>query len=240
MALRPVARRAVPDQVFEQLLVEMIEGGLGAGDKLPSERELAETLRVSRAAVREALQRMTQTRLVEVRHGGATTVRDFRRAAGLDLLGSLLFRDGSVDPAVVRSILEARLAIGPAVAALAADRRPPGIGDQLGHAVAALSADDDPVRRQLAALTFWDVVVDAADSIVFRLMFNSLRATYEPAIVALATLMSTEVNQLDAYRSVARAITAGDAEAARSAAEELLRPTTTALLSAFAELEPPR
>ena len=240
MTLRPVARRAVPDQVFEQLLDEVIAGGLGPGDRLPSERELADTLGVSRAAVREALQRMTQTRLVDVRHGGATTVRDIRRAAGLDLLGTLLFRDGSVDLAVVRSILEARLAIGPAVAALAANRRPVGIGDQLDDAVAVLEADDDPVRRQLAALTFWDVVVDAADSIVFRLMFNSLRATYEPSIEALAALMSIEVNQLDAYRSVARAIIAGDAEAASSAAEELLRPTTTALLSAFAELEPQR
>ena len=240
MTLRPVARRAVPDQVFEQLLVEVIEGGLGPGDRLPSERELAETLGVSRAAVREALQRMTQTRLVDVRHGGATTVRDFRRAAGLDLLGTLLFRDGSVDPAVVRSILEARLAIGPAMAALAASRRPAGVDDQLTHALAALAADEDPVRRQLAALAFWDVIVDAADSIVFRLMFNSLRATYEPAIEALAALMSIEVNQLDAYRGVARAIIRGDAEAARSAAEELLRPTTTALLSVFAELEPLR
>ena len=240
MALRPVARRAVPDQVFEQLLVEVIDGGLAPGAKLPSERELAETLGVSRAAVREALQRMTQTRLVEVRHGGASTVRDFRRAAGLDLLGTLLFRDGSVDPAVARSILEARLAIGPAVAALAASRRPAGIGDQLDHAVEALAADDDPVRRQLAALTFWDVVVDAADSIVFRLMFNSLRATYEPAIEVLATLMSIEVNQLDAYRSVAREIAAGDAEAARAAAHALLQPTTSALLTAFTELGEPR
>ena len=46
---------------------------------LPSERRLAEVLGVSRPAVREALQRMAQTRLLDVRHGGATTVRDFRQ-----------------------------------------------------------------------------------------------------------------------------------------------------------------
>ena len=42
------------------------------------------------------------------------------------------------------------------------------------------------VERQLHALEFWDQVVDAADSLVFRLMFNSLRAAYEPALEALA------------------------------------------------------
>jgi DNA-binding FadR family transcriptional regulator len=240
MALRPVARRAVPDQVFEQLLVEVIDGGLRPGEALPSERELAETLGVSRAAVREALQRLTQTRLVEVRHGGSTKVRDFRRAAGLDLLGSLLVRDGSIDPAVARSILEARLAVGPAVASLAAQRRPHGIESQMTRALDALAAEREPVGWQLAALAFWDVVVDAADSIVFQLMFNSLRATYEPTIEVLAALMSGELDQLAAYRALADAIVTGDPSSARAAAEEVLAPSTQALLSAFAELEKDR
>jgi GntR family transcriptional regulator, transcriptional repressor for pyruvate dehydrogenase complex len=96
MPLQPVSRRSVPDDVFEQVLGEVVSGALGPGEALPSERRLAEVLGVSRPAVREALQRMTQTRLVEVRHGGATTVRDFRRYAGLDLLPSLLVRGGSV------------------------------------------------------------------------------------------------------------------------------------------------
>ena len=48
MALHRVARRLVPDDVFEQLLDEVVEGELAAGDSLPSERRLAEVLGVSR------------------------------------------------------------------------------------------------------------------------------------------------------------------------------------------------
>ena len=84
MPLQPVQRRSVPDEVFDQVLSEVVDGEIGAGQPLPSERRLAEVLGVSRPAVREALQRMAATRLVEVRHGGATTVRDFKRYAGLD------------------------------------------------------------------------------------------------------------------------------------------------------------
>src|SRR6266508_5323078 len=109
MALQPVARRSVPDEVFEQNVADVVDGELAPGETLPSERRLAEVLRVSRPAVREALQRMAQAGLVEVRQGDATTVRDFRRHAGLDLLPSLLVRGGELDFSVVRSILETRL-----------------------------------------------------------------------------------------------------------------------------------
>lgn len=237
MALRPVARRLVPDEVFDQILSEVVDGEIAAGESLPSERRLAEVLGVSRPAVREALSRMAQARLVDVRHGGATTVREFRRAAGLDLLPRLLVRNGDLDVAVARSILEARLAIAPEVASLAGERGTDTLPGVLDEAIASLEAAEDPVARQRAALTFWDHVVDAADSVVFRLMFNSLRAAYEPAIEALAVLMEAEVSQIDAYRAVRDALAAHDPGAARAAAENLLRPATHGLISAIHDLE---
>jgi len=237
MPLQPVNRRSVPDEVFDQVLSEVVDGGIGAGEALPSERRLAEVLGVSRPAVREALQRMAQTRLLDVRHGGATTVRDFRRYAGLDLLPRLLVRRGELDPAVARSILEARLVVGPGVAALAAERGGPALEVLLTETLDALGGTDDGVQRQLHALAFWDHVVDAADSMVFRLMFNNLRAAYEPALEALAPLMAEEVDQVGAYRLLTAAIGAGDPETARAAADRVLRPATTSLLAALEALE---
>ena len=237
MPLQPVHRRSVPDEVFDQVLAEVVDGEIGAGQPLPSERRLAEVLGVSRPAVREALQRMAATRLVEVRHGGATTVRDFKRNAGLDLLPRLLVRKGDLDPEVARSVLEARLAVGPAVAALAAGRNGPPISAVLHVVVDRLASTDDDVERQVLALEFWDHLVDSADSMVFRLMFNSLRAAYEPALEALAPLMAEEVGQVDAYRLLASALGSGDPETARAAADRVLRPATESLLSALAALE---
>ena len=237
MQLHPITRRSVPDEVFDQVLAEVVDGGLEAGEALPSERRLAEVLGVSRPAVREALQRMAQTRLVEVRHGGSTTVRDFRRHAGLDLLPRLLVRGGALDGAVARSILEARLVVGPGVAALAAQRGGPALVATLTEVVDALATTDDDVERQVQALAFWDVVVDAADSLTFRLMFNSLRAAYEPALEALAPLMAEEVGQVGAYRVLTAAIGEGDPDTARAAADRVLRPATTSLLHALASLD---
>jgi GntR family transcriptional regulator, transcriptional repressor for pyruvate dehydrogenase complex len=236
VALEPVNRRSVPEDVFEQIVAEVLSGGMRPGECLPSERRLAEVLGVSRPAVREALKRLTAAGLVQVRHGDATTVRDFRRHAGLDLLPRLLLRDGRLDVSVVRSILETRLHNGPKVAELAARRRPAHLAGLLDESVRELEAEKDPVARQRIALTFWDHVVDGADSIAFRLMYNTLRATYEPALPALAALMAAEVGRPEAHRAVADAIADRDPRRAEQAARELLEPATTAMIAAITSL----
>lgn len=240
MALQPVSRRSVPEDVFEQILAEVLSGEMAPGESLPSERRLAEVLGVSRPAVREALKRVAAAGLVEVRQGDATTVRDFRRHAGLDLLPRLLIRGGELDVGVVRSILEARLHNGPQVARLAAERRPAELIGLLDDTVTALENDADPVGQQRHALAFWDHVVDGADSIVFRLMFNTLRAAYEPTLPALATMMAAEVGQGPSYRKLAAAIETGDPVAAEAAARQLLEPATEALRSALDAMEESR
>ncbi|AEV75422.1 transcriptional regulator [Mycolicibacterium rhodesiae NBB3] len=237
MALQPVNRRSVPEDVFEQIVAEVLSGEMKPGESLPSERRLAEVLGVSRPAVREALKRLTAAGLVEVRQGDATTVRDFRRHAGLDLLPRLLIRAGELDVSVVRSILETRLHNGPKVAELAAARRGPELAALLDDALCALADENDPVEQQRCALAFWDRIVDGADSIAFRLMYNTLRATYEPALPALAAVMADEVGRPQAYRELADAIAAGDPTRARAAAHDLLEPATTALLVALDDLE---
>ncbi len=237
MALKPVNRRSVPEDVFEQIVAEVLSGQMRPGEPLPSERKLADVLGVSRPAVREALKRLTAAGLVEVRQGDATTVRDFRRHAGLDLLPRLLIRSGELDVSVVRSILETRLHNGPKVAELAARRRDPQLAEMLDAALRALADENDPVEQQRCALTFWDHIVDGADSIAFRLMYNTLRAAYEPALPALAGVMADEVGRPTAYRDVADAIAAGDPARARKAAHDLLEPATTAFLAALDDLE---
>jgi DNA-binding FadR family transcriptional regulator len=237
MALQPVSRRSVPEDVFEQIVAEVLSGDMQPGQPLPSERRLAEVLGVSRPAVREAIKRLTEAGLVEVRHGDATTIRDFRRHAGLDLLPRLLIRSGEVDLAVVRSILETRLHNGPKVAELAAGRSDGHIADLLDASIDALAAEADPVQRQRHALVFWDHVVDGADSIAFRLMYNTLRATYEPALQALAVMMADEVGNPGVYRRIAAAIRTGDPGGARDAARELLEPSTLALFAALESVE---
>ncbi|RJQ68030.1 FadR family transcriptional regulator [Pseudonocardiaceae bacterium YIM PH 21723] len=238
MEFQRVSRKSVPDEVFEQLMAQMVSGKLAPGDSLPSERRLAELLGVSRPAVREALQRLAQSGLVDVRQGGATTVQDYRQIGGLDLLPRLLVQpDGEFNWRVGRSIVETRLQLGPNIAELAARRRTPELEPQLAAVVGRIGDAADEVERARAAVDYWDLLVDAADSIVYRLLYNGLRAAYEPVLESLGSLMSAEVDQVDLYQGLADVIVAGYEEAARRAATELLTPATEMFLTVFQQLE---
>jgi GntR family transcriptional regulator, transcriptional repressor for pyruvate dehydrogenase complex len=233
VALQPVTRRSVPEEVFEQIAADVLSGEMQPGEALPSERQLADVLGVSRPAVREGLKRLSSAGLVEVRHGGLTTVRDFRRHAGLDLLPRLLFRNGDLDTTVFRSILEARLRIGPKVAELAAERHGPELEKALGDSLRTLEREDDLLEWQRVALEFWEPVVDGAASIVYRLMYNAFRDAYEPALAVLAGKMTAEVKRPDAYRKLADAICSGNADGAKKAAEHVLELANAALLASI-------
>jgi DNA-binding FadR family transcriptional regulator len=134
-------------------------------------------------------------------------------------------------------VVEARAHIGPKVAELAAMR---ASDEQIAAARAAASAladTADPIAQQAVALDFWDAVVDGADSIAFRLMYNTMRAAYEPALPALAVALSGEVGNAVAYQALVDAIAAHDPTSSARAATTLLEPATTTLLSAFGEME---
>src|SRR3981081_289646 len=115
----PVVRASVPDLVFAELREAICSGRYAPGERLPTQRTLAAEIGVNLAAVREALGRLEQLRLVEVRHGDATRVLDWRRSGGLEALASL----GSIDETTVTSLFEARGLLLIEAARLAAVRR---------------------------------------------------------------------------------------------------------------------
>ena len=65
----------------------VLDGRVPLGVRLPAERELAARFGVNRHAVREAVKRLEQVRLVRVAQSTDTRVADWRRHAGLDVPG---------------------------------------------------------------------------------------------------------------------------------------------------------
>jgi GntR family transcriptional regulator, transcriptional repressor for pyruvate dehydrogenase complex len=239
MTFQPVRRRSVPDEVFDQLVDDIVGGELAPGASLPSERRLAEELGASRPTVREALQRLAQAGLIDVRQGGVTTVRDFRRSAGLDLLPRLMDREGEPDLELVRSIVEVRAEIAPNVARRCAARRPASIVDDLESLLERMAdQQEDPAALQLTAHELWHTLVDGTGNMVDRLLFNALEAAYLPALEMLTGVMADEVRDLHGYRRLVRAIREEDADVAAQAAAAIVDRGTTRGLELLERLRP--
>ena len=72
-------------------------GRYAPGERLPTQRALAAELGVNMASVREGIKRLEQLQLVEVRHGDAMRVRDWRAHGGLDVLVHALGGGAALD-----------------------------------------------------------------------------------------------------------------------------------------------
>ncbi|ANZ40892.1 GntR family transcriptional regulator [Lentzea guizhouensis] len=115
-ALRPMVKSRLYEQVLERLRAYVAEAGLKAGDKLPAERDLAASLGVSRASVKQAIVVLEVQGLVEARHGGGTyLVRDTLDVEPVEQLVERRKR--------LPDVLEAREAMETKLAELAAERR---------------------------------------------------------------------------------------------------------------------
>jgi DNA-binding FadR family transcriptional regulator len=234
MPLQPVQRTSVAGAVFDQLSDEIVSGRMAPGEALPPERELTERLGVNRQAVREALQRLDQLGLVEIRHGGSTRVRDFREAGGPELLVLLLLgQDGTLDAGVVRSIFELRAAVAADAARLAAARAVPGTVRALEEAAEAIGTAQTSVEALAASERFWALVIGGADNVAYRLLHNSLERVYDPIRDQVASLIADELDDAAGHRKVAVAIAKGQERAAEVAARKVLARGTEAVVIAM-------
>ena len=201
--------------MYEHLRAEILAGA----ETLPSERRLSEDLGASRHAVREALKRLQQSGLIRISHGGATKVRDWRRHGGLELL--LELDELPAGLGIERAVMEMRASIGADAARRAASRATAVQRAELEARAEMLAAERDLDARNTIYETFWDLIIDAADNLAYRLALNTLVAGQN--VVALdAARVAAEIRDGDAARHLAREIAHARTDEAFAAARELL------------------
>ena len=91
MKIQPIQKINAVEQVFEQLQGLLIDGTWRAGDKLPSENELAETVGVSRMTIRQSMQKLKALGLIETRTGSGSYVRELNPEDSLNELIPLMY-----------------------------------------------------------------------------------------------------------------------------------------------------
>jgi len=205
-------------RLHASLRADILSGRLEPGDALPSERRLSEDFGLSRHVVREALKRLQQAGLVAISQGGATRVRDWRHHGGLELL---LEGDVPEELNAPRAAMEMRAAIGADAARLAARRADPAMRALIVARAEQLAAVSDLDARNAHYEVLWDLVVDAADNIAYRLALTTLVERQRVALVDAGTV-AAELRDTDAIRALAAAIAEGRSDDAHALARELL------------------
>ena len=224
-----LTRTSLPDQVFHRLVSDVLAGRYAPGERLPTQRALAAELGVNMASVREGVKRLEQLGLVEVRHGDAMRVLDWRLHGGPDVLVHLIARAGSLDVEMVRAVMEARRLLLAESGRLAAGRRSEEQAALLASLAEQLAAASDPDAAQHLDFAWFAVLIEAAGNVVFLLVMNSIRALYLENLELFRPLVSAA----DPYADAARAVREGDGDGAAEIVARLAAAQEQRLLEAL-------
>ncbi|MDA8440794.1 MAG: FadR/GntR family transcriptional regulator [Peptococcaceae bacterium] len=221
MEFEPIKTKKIYEQIVEQIR-ELIQGGdLEPGDKLLSERELSEKLRVSRASVREALSALEIMGLIDVRPGGGTFIRHTSVDSIIGPMALIL----SMEKDTVLELLEVRKVLEVEAAGLAAQRANPNELAEMWDALEEMRLDLAQGRLgEEADHQFHFAVANAThNSILMRLMntiSDTMRKTLRSSRQSLYLRKGTPERLYAEHEKVYQAIFRHDVAVAR---EEMYR-----------------
>jgi GntR family negative regulator for fad regulon and positive regulator of fabA len=173
MAWEPPQKPA--EATESRLIAAMLDGSFAIGSNLPSERELATQLGVTRPTLREALQRLARDGWVEIRHGLPTRVRDFWQEGSLGILGAISRLRGNLPPEFIPHLLDIRLALAPGYAYSAIHNAPADIAALLKD---YSDLEDDPNGFTRADWDLHHALTVASRNPVYTMILNGFQDLY--------------------------------------------------------------
>jgi GntR family transcriptional regulator, transcriptional repressor for pyruvate dehydrogenase complex len=208
-----VRRNKVYEEVAKQI-ERLILKKLKPGDKLPSERELAEMLQVSRSSIRDAIRSLELMGRVEPRQGAGTVVREISAESLVNPFANALKRRQEL----VSELLDFRKMLEPPLAARAASRASTEEISEMeeillrqeekqGHGDAAIAED---------AEFHYNVALASGNSVVLKvldILMDLLRETRERSL----QVEGRPQKSLAGHRRIVAAIKRHDAEGAKAA-----------------------
>ncbi len=223
MSIAPVPRDGVsrPRQIAVRLREQFLAGSLRPGDRVPSERELARTLHVSRAALREGLRILETEGLLKIVHGRGAYV------VGVPVRAPLTRTAATAPTAISKEIVDlmnVRRILEPEAAALAARhiRRPEvaALRRICERAQALLSREHPPIDRLTELNRKFHLAISGAcgNAMIKRVVAGMLAVQVEDRHLFRERLERHRKSWCDdgEHLLIVQAIVAGEAEAARA------------------------
>jgi len=196
-------------EVLDPLLARIVSGEYPAGALLPKEQAIAEEFDVSRGTAREALRALEERRVALVKHGRGARVQPAEEWNALDPIVARALASGRTRRGFLREVETYRLLLESEAAALAAER--------------ASAADRTAIRARAEELGQTDDVARAIRRLRREIAVASGNRPLAATLRALGEAVEPSVGKVDvaAFEQLAEAVAAGDAAAARAAAQRV-------------------
>lgn len=179
--LAPVTVPSLKDAFVQQIEALILDGKLTVGQTLPSERELALQMGVSRPVVHDGLMELAAKGFVTVKPRVGTVVNDYRKQGSLAMLSTLINRhDQRPDSLVFESMLSFRQLVEGESARLAASNR---TDQHIRELRGLLQIEDETPRERTADVVSVDFALHhqvalASGNVIYPMMLKSFEQAY--------------------------------------------------------------
>jgi GntR family transcriptional repressor for pyruvate dehydrogenase complex len=221
---RPARTRRAFEEVIDQIQARVRSGEIQPGDRLPSEREMAEQFAVGRNTVREALRMLELTGIVELRRGA--TGGAFITAADPRRLGTSMTTMLGASGFGVGDLTEARRWVEAVVVRIACGRMTDEVLDALEENVveaARLADSTDWKLRAAVHLDFHRILADASGNpVMIAIVHGLMGVMFELVLEAVPEYQNAEA-VVDCHRRFLDALRRQDVETAVAEMDSHLR-----------------
>lgn len=239
--LAPVRLATASGEVADRLMTAIALAEYLPGHRLPSERELAAAMGVSRPSVREALARLDGSGVVEIRRGraGGAYVRTRWSKSSADAIRRVLLPRWNE----FEQLLDLRSLVDDIVGRVAAERATPEQLRRIEGALDAYRVAGDPAAEQLADAAFHGAILTATGNPQLYQLSRSLQAgtsiaiPLEPWPLEDGPRRGRYLHALADHEAIYGAIHSHDAELAGKLSREHFQITATAFRDVLAEAQ---
>ena len=206
-------------QVVDHVRALIASGELKPGDRLPPERELARSLKISRSSLRAGIGFLAAMGVLKSRHGAGTFVATGPPALDSSSLTVL----GALHGFLPWQMFEARLVIESSVAGLAAERATGDHIAELAEEVAEMYASmDDPQEYLIHDIRFHRTIAKAAGNPILGALMETITASLYDTRRMTVDNSSDLKESAELHREIFRAIRSRNPQAAKHAMEQHL------------------
>ena len=159
----------------QELLTSILDGTYPVGSALPSERELALKIGVTRPTFRETLQRLAREGWITIKHGRSTIVNDYWNNGGLGMLATLTRYGKFLPKGFLFNLIDVRNCLLPDIAELAVLKAADKITEYLQNYT--------KLKEDAAAFVKFDwelqmLMVRLSENSIFSFIFNDFESIY--------------------------------------------------------------
>lgn len=179
MAFQALISPSLTDLFVEQVQGMILSGELKVGEKLPTERELAATMKVSLAVVNGGISRLAARGFVRIAPRKGVYVEDYLRNGNISTLESILeYSENYFQKDLLSAIMDFRRLFELKFTECACVSRTPVNLQNLEQLVAAFTQEEDYTKASALAFRFHQEVAVASGNMVYPLIVGAFRELY--------------------------------------------------------------